>query len=51
MVKEKYYWVKNYDTYVPVDELSDLHICNIIMMFGKPRLNSMGYNNIVRRFE
>ena len=51
MQNEKYYWQKEDSTLVPVHELTDLHICHIVMKFGKDRLHDMGHSVIVKKFE
>lgn len=48
---EKYYWEKEDGTLVPVHELTKLHICNIVMKFGKDRLREMGHSVIADKFE
>ena len=48
---EKYYWIKEDGTLVPVHELTDLHICNIVMKFGKDWLREMGHSVIADKFE
>lgn len=50
MKEEKYYWQKEDGTFVPVHELTDSHLCNIVMKFGKQRLESMGHAVIAERF-
>jgi len=50
MNNEKYYWEKEDCTLVPVHELTDLHICHIVMKFGKDRLINMGHSVIVDKF-
>lgn len=47
---EKYYWTKEDGTKIPVHELTDLHICNIVMRFGKDNLRNMGHSVIADRF-
>ena len=50
-MEEKYYWKKEDGTLVPVHELTYLHICNIVMKFGKDKLRVMGHSVIVDKFE
>ena len=50
MNNEKYYWEKEDSTLVPVHMLSDLHVCHIVMKFGKDKLDAMGHTVIVDRF-
>lgn len=50
MNNEKYYWEKEDGTLIPVHELTDLHICNIVMKFGKDRLIAMNHSIIVDKF-
>lgn len=50
MKDEKYYWEQEDRTLVPVHELTDLHVCNIVMRFGKDRLCNMGHSIIVDRY-
>lgn len=47
---EKYYWEKEDGTLTPVHMLSDLHVCHIVMKFGKDKLDSIGHTVIVDRF-
>ena len=47
---EKYYWETEDGKLIPVHELTDLHICHIVMRFGKDRLAKMGHAVIVDRF-
>lgn len=47
---EKYYWTTEDGAEIPVHELTDLHICHIVMRFGKDRLYGMGHSVIVDRF-
>ena len=51
MNNEKYYWQKEDGTLVPVYELTDLHICHIVMKFGKDKLHDMGHSVIVDKFD
>ena len=50
MLEEKYYWTKEDGTKIPVHELTDLHICNIVMKFGKDNLHEMGHSVIADKF-
>ena len=47
---EKYYWHTAEDKYIPVDELTDKHIINIVFKFGKDKLEKIGYHRIVEKF-
>lgn len=47
---ERYYWKKADGTLIPVHELTDLHVCHIVMKFGKDTLCSMGHSVIVEKF-
>lgn len=47
---ERYYWEREDGTLVPVHELTDLHVCNIVMKFGKDKLYNMGHSVIADRF-
>ena len=47
---EKYYWESEDGHLTPVHELTDLHICHIVMKFGKDRLAEMGHSVIVDKF-
>lgn len=49
-MEERYYWIKEDGTEIPVHELTDLHLCNIVMRFGKDRLYNMGHSVIADRF-
>lgn len=49
-MEEKYYWKQEDGTLIPVHELTDLHICNITMKFGKDRLHDMGHSVIADKF-
>lgn len=49
--KEKYYWETEQGEFIPVQELTDLHVCNIVALFGKKWLKANGYINIADRFE
>lgn len=51
MDEERYYWETKDGRLIPVHELTDLHICNIVMYFGKQRLSETGHSVIVDRFE
>lgn len=51
MINEKYYWKKEDGTMVPVHELTNSHICNIVMKFGKDRLREIGHSVIADKFE
>ena len=42
-MEERYYWEKADGTLIPVHELTDLHICNIVMLFGKDNLREIGH--------
>lgn len=48
---EKYYWKKEDGTLVPVHELTNYHICNIVMKFGKDWLHKNGHSIIADKFE
>ncbi len=50
MLEEKYYWTKEDGTKIPVHELTDYHICNIVMKFGKDNLRLMGHCVIADKF-
>ena len=50
MSNERYYWEKADGTLVPVHELTDLHVCNIVMKFGKDKLYMAGHSVIVDKF-
>lgn len=50
-VEEKYYWTNNAGETIPKHELSDLHVCNIVMKHGKNWLVANGHEIIVNRFE
>lgn len=47
---EKYYWKKEDGTLIPVHELTDLHVCNIVMKFGKDYLCDIGHAVIAEKF-
>lgn len=47
---EKYYWKTKDNTFIPVDSLDENHIINIVIKFGKDKLNNHGYKNIVKKF-
>lgn len=47
---ERYYWETEDGTLIPVHELTDLHICHIVMKFGKDRLYAMGHSVIADKF-
>lgn len=49
--EELYYWKDSKGNLVPKHELSDSHVCNIVMKFGKTWLQENGHNVIVKRFE
>ena len=49
--EERYYWRTKDGRLIPVNELTDLHVCNIVMYFGKVQLSEAGYSVIVDRFE
>lgn len=51
MNEERYYWETKDGKLIPVHELTDLHVCNIVMYFGKQRLSETGHSIIVDRFE
>ena len=40
-MKKKYYWKQEDGTLVPVHELTRLHVCNIVMKFGKDKLREL----------
>lgn len=48
---EKYYWIKEDGTKIPVHELTNYHICNIVMKFGKDNLRKNGHSVIADKFE
>lgn len=48
---EKYYWETQDGQFIPVDKLTDLHVVNIVIKFGKDYLSTRGYNCIIERFE
>lgn len=48
---EKYYWETKDGDLIPVHELTNLHVCNIVMYFGKEWLNDNGHSVIVNKFE
>lgn len=50
-MEEKYYWKKEDGTLVPVHELSNKHVCNIVMKFGKDYLRENGHSVIADKFE
>lgn len=50
-MEERYYWEKEDVTLVPVHELTDLHICNIVMLFGKNTLHEIEHSVIADKFE
>ena len=47
---ERYYWESEDRHVTPVHELTDLHVCHIVMKFGKDRLCDMGHAVIADRF-
>ena len=47
---EKYYWETQDGQFIPVDKLTDLHVVNIVIKFGKDYLSTRGYNRIIERF-
>lgn len=47
---DKNVWVTAKGEAIPVKELSDKHIVNIVTKFGKDTLLNSGYTNIVNRF-
>lgn len=51
LANEKYYWKTADGQLIKVDELEESHIINIVIKFGKDKLNQSGYKNIVNRFE
>jgi len=51
MENELYYWTTENGELEPKHTLSNLHVCNIVMKFGKNWLNENGHKTIVERFE
>ena len=47
---EKYYWKTQDGQFIPVDELDNKHIVNIVIKFGKNYLSSCGHNLIIEKF-
>lgn len=47
---ELYYWEQEDGKLVPVHELTDYHICNIVMKFGKNWLINHGHSIIADRY-
>ncbi len=50
-IEERYYWQTQEGQFIPVDELTDLHVVNIVIKFGKNYLSSHKHNLIIERFE
>ena len=48
--EERYYWETQDGQFIPVDELTDLHIVNIVIKFGKDKLYSLGHERIIEKF-
>ena len=48
---EKYYWETQDGQFIPIDELTDLHVINIVIKFGKNYLFAHGHNRIVEKFD
>lgn len=48
---EKYYWETQDGQFIPVDELTDLHIVNIVIKFGKSKLSALGHKQIIEKFD
>ena len=51
LANEKYYWKTADNKIIKVDDLEESHIINIVIKFGKDKLNQSGYKNILNRFE
>lgn len=47
---ERYYWETQDGQFIPVNELTDLHIVNIVIKFGKDQLYALGHERIIERF-
>ena len=47
---ERYYWETQDGQFIPVDELTDLHIVNIVIKFGKDELIALGHSRIIDKF-
>lgn len=47
---EKYYWETQDGQFIPVYELTELHIVNIVVKFGKDKLSRLGHNRIIEKF-
>jgi len=47
---EKYFWKTKDGEFIPVNELTDDHIVNIVMLFGKQSLERNGHMMIVEKF-
>jgi len=47
---ERYYWETQDGQFIPVDELTDLYIVNIVIKFGKDKLIALGHNLIIDKF-
>ena len=50
-IVERYYWKSESGALTPVHKLTDLHVCNIVMKYGKENLRNMGHAVIADRFE
>ena len=48
---ERYYWETQDGKFIPVDELTDLHIVNIVIKFGKDKLSDLGHSRIIEKFD
>ena len=47
---ELYFWKTKDGKFIPVNELTDDHIVNIVMLFGKQSLERNGHKMIVEKF-
>ena len=47
---EKYYWRTKDGEYIKVDDITNEHLVNIVLKFGKDKLENNGYYSLVKRF-
>jgi len=48
--RERYYWETHDGHFIPVDDLDDKYIVNIVIKFGKDYLAENGYRRIIEGF-
>lgn len=48
--EEKYFWETKSGEFIPINQLTDLHVFNIVAYFGKKWLEENGHSLIIERF-